>query len=237
MPKRKMNGYRNQPFKAPRRTGYKRTTRKATFRPGYDRTGGYYGRFAGPSGELKFFDTDLDDAVVVVGMAIYNLTIVPEGNGESDRIGRKMTIKRIHIRGNVSIAANATMANSSDTVIGMLVQDTQTNGAQYTAADLLDTDSFKSFRNLANSKRFKILHKVIFDLKVGGAAPSGAALLHGEDVISINVNKNVSIPIEYDNSANTGVITSVRTNNLYWVTQSSAGVSSIIANARIRYTD
>ncbi len=119
----------------------------------------------------------------------------------------------------------------------MVVQDTQTNGAAFLAADLIDVDTFKSFRNLSNSQRFKVLYKRVYNLKVSGAAPSGAALVFGEDVRDINVNISCNVPIEYDNSATSGVITSVRTNNLYWVTQSSTSSTAIVANARLRYTD
>ncbi len=189
------------------------------------------------TGELKFFDTDVDDATVAAGMNIQNLCIVPEGNGESARIGRKMTIKKIHVKGSIELFAASTFTTSSDTVICMLVQDTQTNGAAFVATDLIDTDIFKSFRNLANSKRFNVLYSRTFALKVSGGAPSGAALIRGEDRRTLSVNVNVNIPIEYDNSATTGVITSVRTNNVYWVTQSASAACAIIADARIRYTD
>lgn len=234
MVKRRRNGaYKSRGIR--RQSGrYK----KRAFRPGYDRTSGYYGRYKRTgAGELKFFDTDVNDASVSNAMTINNLTIVPEGNGESDRVGRKITIKKIHIRGTVTLLSGTDMALCSTNVLCMLVQDTQTNGAAFAATDLLDTDNFKSFRNLANSQRFKVLYKKVYSLKVSGAAPTGAALAHGEDIRYINVNKSVNIPIEYDNSATTGAVTTVRSNNLYWVTQATEASAGITAGARIRYQD
>ncbi len=190
-----------------------------------------------PTGERKFFDTDLDDAVVTTTMNIVNLTIIPEGNGESDRIGRKVTVRKISVRGNIELSASTSASTTSATVLCYLVQDKQTNGAQFLAADLLDVDSFKSFRNLSNSSRFTVLAKKVFNLTVGGAAPSGAALVFGEYIQDLTFNINCNVPIEYDNSATTGAIGTVKTNNLYWVTQSSTSSTTIVANARLRYTD
>lgn len=212
-----------------------RYTRK--FVPGISRTGGYYGRYSGGAGEKKFFDTSVNDAVVAANMTITNLTVIAEGNGESGRIGRKILLKNIHVKGSLKMAAATAGASTSDQVTCMLVQDTQTNGEQFGVTDLLDTDEFKSFRNLSNSTRFKVLYKKIFSLKSSGAAPSGAALIFGEDLRQLNVNKTVNIPIEYDNTASDGTIATVKTNNVYWVVQSSDGICGITANVRLRYTD
>ncbi len=206
------------------------------FVPGRDRTGGYYGRFTN-GGEKKFFDTTVDDTPITTTMVIQNLTIVPEGNGESARIGRKITIKSVHVKGVLTMIQATDAANTSDKVFGMLVQDTQTNGAPFVVTDLLDTDVITSFRNLANSKRFKVLKKKTWTFKAGGAAASGAAFIFSQDQKDVNINLKCNIVMEYDNSATTGVITSVRSNNLYWVTQSSGGVVNSVLQARIRYED
>ncbi len=222
--------------RAQRRGAY-RARQRRPFRVGYDRTGGFYGRFSGANAERKFFNTAVDDAVVAATMTINNLTVVPEGNGESARIGRKITIRSIHVKGMCKLAAAAGASSTSDQVTCMLVQDTQTNGAPFVATDLIDADVFDEFRNLANSRRFKILHKSVFSMNAGGAAPSGAALVFSEFQRKLNVNVRCNIPIEYDNTASDGSIGTVRTNNVYWVTQAESGVSGIAANARIRYTD
>ncbi len=212
--------------------------RMRQFRVGYDRTGGYYGRFAGANAERKFFDTDVDDAVTAATMVVNNLTVIPEGNGESARIGRKIVIKSIHVKGHLTLPATTASNATSDNVCMMLVQDTQTNGTAMVAADLLDTDVIESFNNLANSGRFKILYKKWVAIACGGGGvATGAAYIFAEATRQIVVNKRCNIPIEYDNSATTGVITSVRSNNLYWLTQSQSGLCAIVANVRVRYTD
>ncbi len=218
-------GYAGYAFKAPRRM----------FVPGRDRTGGYYGRFT--NGELKFLDTVVSDTPITAAMVIQNLTVIAEGNGESQRVGRKVTIKSVHIKGVITLIPATDAANTSDKVFGMLVQDMQTNGAAFTALDLIDTNVIASFRNLANSGRFKVLYKKTFMFNAGGAAPSGAAFVFSSAQRDVNINKKCNIVMEYDNSATTGVITSVRSNNLYWVTQSTNGVTNSVLTARIRYSD
>ncbi len=218
-------GYAGYAFKAPRRM----------FVPGKDRTGGYYGRFT--NGELKFLDTVVTDTPITAAMVIQNLTVIAEGNGESQRVGRKVTIKSVHIKGVMTLIPATDAANTSDKVFGMLVQDMQTNGAAFTALDLIDTNVIASFRNLANSGRFKVLYKKTYLFNAGGAAPSGAAFVFSSAQRDVNINKKCNIVMEYDNSATTGVITSVRSNNLYWVTQATNGVVNSVLTARIRYSD
>ncbi len=236
--KRKNGGsiYSLLPSSYQRRRYSKKSARQA-FRKGYDRTGGYYGRFTGVNGELKFKDTVVSDTPITAATVIQNLTVIAEGNGESQRVGRKVTIKNIHIKGVMTLIPASDAANTSEKVFGYLVQDMQTNGAAFVALDLFDTDIIASFRNLANSGRFKILAKKTFMFKAGGAAPSGAAFIFSSDQKNVNINKKCNIVMEYDNSATTGVITSVRSNNLYWVTQSTNGVVNSVLTARIRYSD
>ncbi len=187
--------------------------------------------------ELKFFDTSINDAVISGTMTINNLTIVPEGTGESERIGRKFHIHRISILYGLQLPAATDASKTTDTVRCMLVQDRQTNGAQFVATDLIDSDVLNSFNNLANKNRFKVLYKQEYTLKAGGAAPSGASFIFSEDRAYLRFTLNVSIQIEYDNSLTTGVIATVKSNNIYWVTQSNTGICEGIGLARIRFTD
>ncbi len=210
--------------------------RMSSSRRGYGRTSGYYGRFTS-GGERKFHDIVVDDAPVPTALTIFNLTVIAEGNGESERIGRKITIKQISCNYSMQLTGGTAATDTSDTVNIMIIQDRQTNGAQFVALDLKETDNIISFNNLANSKRFKTLYSQDYSLAAGGAAPSGAALIFSEDRAFVRMNLNVNIPIEYDNSATSGVITSVRSNNIYFVTRSSSAVVSTIGRVRIRYTD
>ncbi len=206
---------------------------------GYYQKSGYYGRFSGKGGELKFFDTTIDDAAIAATMTINNLTVVPQGTSESTRIGRKMTVRKILWKYTMTLAASAANTSTSDNVKVMLVQDTQTNGAQFAAAQLIDTDVWDSFRNLANSTRFRVLYSkdIRFVSMSGSGRGTTDTLAFGEDIHTLTGSKSCNIPIEYDNSATDGSIGTVRTNNLYWVTQSTSGFCSSLGTARIRFSD
>ena len=60
---------------------------------------GYYGRYGPTRSELKFHDIDVDDVTVAAGMNVQTpLLKIGEGNGESQRVGRKVVIKKIGFR-------------------------------------------------------------------------------------------------------------------------------------------
>lgn len=188
--------------------------------------------------ELKFFDTSIVDATVANTMSFYNLTVVPQGDTESGRTGRKIVIKKIQLIMEAILTPQTTANTTSCNLRVLCVLDTQTNGSQFAATDLLESDSIISFNNLANSSRFRVLKSKIFSFSAQGAAPTGAAYTYGEITKFIKWNMNCSIPIEYDNSASTGVITSVRSNNVYICLQTStAEVIAVGGTARIRYID
>ncbi len=190
-----------------------------------------------PTGELKFHDVTIDDAVVAATMTINNLTIIAQDTTESTRIRRKCNIHSIHWKYNMSLPVATSAGSTADIVKVMLVLDMQTNGAAFAATDLIETDVWDAFRNLSNSKRFRVLYSKDIQFKAGGAAPSGAAFVFSEDIKYIIGNKTVNIPIEYDNSVTTGAIGSVKSNNLYWVTQSISGLIGATGTVRLRFSD
>lgn len=207
--------------------------------PGVTRTGGYYGRFAGAGGEMKFLDTSLTNAAVDAAMEQNNLCVIPQGDTESQRVGRKVIVKKINVHATHTMPARTDIAAASSMKARYaLVLDTQTNGAAFSATDLFETDSVNSFRNLANQTRFKILKEISYDLKCSGAAPSGAAYVAAGDQVTWNMQVKCNIPIEFDNSATTGAITTVRSNCIFLISRSSvANISDLAGTARIRYSD
>ncbi len=212
---------------------------------GYLRQSGYYGRrgarLAGFAVERKFFDTNVGTSIGTVAnsLEIRELAIVPQGDTESERIGRKIQIKSLDVKGHLLLNASTTSAATSTMVRMLVVQDKQTNGAVFTATDLLEADNWISFNNLANSSRFRVLHSQEFQLVAkAGASVASPAVNFGEDVVPVHAHLDLDMPIEYDNSATSGVITSVRSNNLYICFIAVADLVSTFAGmARIRFTD
>lgn len=188
--------------------------------------------------EKKFLDTALADGTMASTMTFYNLAVVPQGDTESQRVGRRITIKAIHIRGSLTLLGATDVTNTSCQVRMRLIVDQQTNGAQFTSTDLLETDAINSFANLANRERFIVLKDQTYTLSAGGAAATGAAYAFSETIRNLECHKFTNFPIEYDNSATTGAISTVRSNSLWVVFQcSTAEIVALSATARIRYTD
>jgi len=210
---------------------------------GYLRTGGYYGRFTGrrnrKGNELKFFDTILGTTTVAnTGNVATNLCVVPQDATESGRIGRKITIKSISIRGQFDLPSTGTVANTSDAARFMLVQDRQANGAAFAVLDVLSTAGMNSHRDLENESRFRILKDFQMDLNAGGGGMNPAAT-----PVSTTVTRQwkfyvkCNIPIEYDSTATTGAIGTQRSNSIAPLFISDIGVCTTTYVARIRYTD
>lgn len=210
--------------------------------PGVTRTGGYYGRF-GIGGELKFLDTTCDDALVSTSgtlngdiTPLNGLILIPQGDGESARIGRKVNITKIGIRMTLVLPNTTTLALMDDTVRVILIQDKQCNGALPAVTDVLQNASFDSFNNLANSQRFHTLWDKTVSLSTMGLGVTTAPAQS-----SAPVNKSISkyikcnIPIEY--SGTTGNVTTIRSNNIFFLYISRSGAMKVECEMRFRYSD
>ncbi len=228
-------GRRGSQVYAPKRRKY---TSKA-FIPGVDRTGGYYGRYAGRSGELKFHDVDLDDGSVAgAGTITATINIIPQGVTEVQRVGRKCTIKSVNWKYRCEIPEADAVATpaTGDTVRIILFLDKQANGATAAVLDVLETASFQSFRNLANSGRFNILMDKVVTLNYAGLASDGAGVVSQAKVIREgSFYKSCNIPIEF--SSTTGAIGEIRSNNLSVLLISSDGVMVFTSKFRLRFSD
>ncbi len=125
--------------------------------------------------ELKFYDqlligkaipasTDATGGEVDPSATVLLNTVV-QGDGESNRDGRRMTMRSIMVEGQVNIAALAAQSGANDgtQIFIALVLDTQTNGATINSEDVFVNPGASALtaasplRNLQFSKRFRIL--------------------------------------------------------------------------------
>ncbi len=244
------SGRKRHRYSAPPR-GYSRAqaqrrgrarARGRRFTRGYDRTGGYYGRFAGPNAEMKFHDLDIDDAVIASGGTIAQVTCVQiaEGNGESERIGRKLTVKRINWRYMITMPEQDAVADPAapDSIRVILYLDKQANGATAAVLDIVETADFQTFNNLSNKSRFRILCDKKYELNYLTLSSDGAGVSSSNSTfLNDTFYKKCNIPIEYDNSATTGVITSIRSNNIGVLLLGASNIAGFQSKMRIRYSD
>lgn len=169
-------------FAAPKRTrttyDYRPPSRVTVYRQaGQPRALTFVPRSVGTSmavTERKYFDSQLAAAALqTVGTgwagaeldpATTNTLFAPTtGNDFNNRIGRKVDVLGIRIRGFISVPAqtNQTAADTAPFVRWLLVQDKQTNTAQLNAEDVLQSGGanigISQFQNPAFFGRFKVL--------------------------------------------------------------------------------
>lgn len=225
-------------------SGFSKRRRVTYAQKGFVRSGGFYGRFQPAGGELKYFDTSKANTVASTSGTILSntLNLVQAGSLANERIGRKIVIKKIHMRGFVFLdeaLAEANLNRSSERIRIIVYLDRQANGAAATAAQIIaPTASINSFNNLENKDRFTILMDKSFDLLPQlstqvGATPTFAV---GEYMQSWQWHKRCNIPIEFGSTDPT-TIADIKSNNIGVLAFSNDGVGSCGYICRIRYAD
>lgn len=218
-----------------RTTSALQTFRKKSVRPGYTRTAGYYGRYnTRASNELKFFDTSINTSIDSTGevLAGGQINLVPQGTTESTRIGRKINIRAVDIKGYV--AGNG-ITTTAEIMQICLILDKQCNGAAAGYTDVFTTNDINSFRNMAYSERFQVLKT--WRMAINPMVPIIAGTSFLPPYRNFTYHKNCSIPVEF--SSTTGAITEIKTNNLFIVGIASGGddTANLTAIVRIKYSD
>ncbi len=207
---------------------------------GYQRTAGFYGRFTGPMPELKFHDLDVDDASVAANgnIAQASCNLIAQGVTESQRIGRKCTIKSIGWRFRTQLLPTA-VSNATGTVLRVILYlDKQCNGATATVTGILESDDFQSFNNLANKNRFRTLMDRTYDMNATSGSGRGSTdtLAFGENNCTDSYFAKVNLPIEFDST--TGAITEIRSNNIGVLLVTPDGtLMSFTSKMRLRFSD
>lgn len=207
-------------------------------RPGFARTAGFYGRYHGPDAEMKFLDTALafnfDNTAEV---PVDCLNVIIQNDTQNGRDGRKVVVNSIQLKGAILFSPGAAATNSVNIFL-YLMQDTQCNGAAPTASGdtgiMTGTNLATAYHNLSNGTRFKTLKR--WKLSLNPAAGATTALNSVSRYIEGYLKCN--IPIEYDASAATGALTTVRSNNLFLLAGAdgnSDDTASIVGSVRIRY--
>ncbi len=214
----------------------KRRFHRVRVMPGFTRQGGYYGRYPG---ELKFFDVDLDDAVVATGGTITDsINKIAQGVTEVQRVGRKCTLTHFNWRVNYTLPVSDAVATAAagDVLRMMVFIDKQANGATATVTNILESADYQSFLNLANIGRFQILCDKTVSLSYQGLASDGAGVVSSSPVIRHwAAYKKIKVPVEFDGA--TGAITEIRSNNLGVLLISKNGLCGFVSKIRLRYSD
>lgn len=211
--------------------------------PGYTRTGGFYGRYnhasrtsrlANSSVELKFLDTALSGTVDATGEVPATggqICLIPQGDTQSSRDGRKCVVKSVLFRGTFAFApgANPTAAES---VFLWLILDKQCNGAAAAVTDVFTSTSMNTcLHNLSNSERFSVVKKFKKSFNPG----AGVSTAYDNVTVHIEFFKKCNVPLQF--SSTTGALTEIRSNNLFWIWGCDALSDTVTCtgNTRIRF--
>ena len=217
------------------------TKKRKMFIPGKDRVGGYYGRFAGVKAEHKFFDIDVSDSIVASGGTVQGsgtINGISQGTGETQRIGRKCTIKSINWRYTCVLKSQdaGAIPPKGDSIRAIMFLDKQANGTAATVTGILESNEFLSFNNLSNSSRFVILHDKTITLNHQNLASDGAAVVSSTNERSQHsFYSRCDIPIEFSSVA--GVMSEIRSNNLAILLVGQTGEMDFESKVRLRFTD
>ena len=193
--------------------------------------------------ELKFVDRQktftASNSVILYGASTD--TVLPsQGAGDSERIGRTISCKSLHIRGQCVIPATNDFAEGS-TILRLVVGvDTQCNGSDITVADVFDAGVETAlitnrFRQLDNVYRIKILYDKV--ISVNSQAAQGNGTTRSSYQTKRNWYANIPLGFKTHFSGTTTNTSNVADNNIFVLLLDSEGVCTGEFNARLRYTD
>lgn len=199
-------------------------------------------------GEKKFLDTTIATTAITTTGVILNssLNVIPQGDTQSERIGRKVTVCDVLLKGNITQPAQIItslpqgLSDMCNNVRVIVYLDKQCNKATATVAQILQTTDENSFRNLEYVDRFQILYDETVIMNVGGLSNIiTTPTFYAPGVRNqFGFTKKISVPITYDTSATTGAIGTITSNNIGIMAIATVANSSFVDGiCRIRYTD
>lgn len=204
---------------------------------GYLRTSGNYGRF-GRGKELKFHDTAHGHVPSLLGFIQDSVNEVKQGTGENERIGRKITLRHIAIRGEILLDPTGPGATSGNRLRYVVYLDKQANGAAAVPGDIFSTSigiAIDAQRNLSNTQRFSVLCDKTFDMN--SLTIVSATDVPNRVLKTFGWSKSLNVAIEF--SATTGDIAEIRSNNVGVLLIDSGGTQNMFVSytVRVRYSD
>lgn len=227
--------------RARRYTKPKRRTRRRNAR-----TGGFLGA------ELKFVDFGLAPTAIaqdLSGTARMDptegcLNGAAQGDGPSNRDGRKMVVTSITVKGVLTIESwdsAPAQAAQPQTVRVAMILDTQANQDTITPSDVFLTPAFgqitEAHRNLEHLKRYKVLSDRTYVLRphLESHAISGNHMLQGT-VTRFMITKRMRLPITFSGVDNTiGSITDNAIHILCWKHSDPAVTANLEYATRVRF--
>jgi len=181
------------------------------------------------SGELKDI-TQLNTSLIPLAATnvVTLLNGVAQGTAATQRLGRRIVMKSLLLKGTVTLAATST---GSSPLRFLVVYDTQTNATAPAATDVLLADNNISPMNLSNSRRFKTL----CDINIPCIGTGGPQSVSFDRYIKMN------LPVEF-NTGSAGTVGDIQTGSVYMLSSQAnsiltAAPSESSVYSRIRFSD
>ena len=210
--------------------------------------------------EKKYFDTGLYEGTISAGSTWASTEVDPatknclfcpvEGSDINNRVGRKVTVHKIKIRGFVQVGAQAAQsaADEAAQIRVILFQDMQTNGAQAQGEELMATPVLANqelcncvFQNTANFGRFRVLKDIIVNglQNANMAGSPSTVIVQGQSQpfkFSYTFKKPVVVRF---NATNGGTVADIIDNSFHMLAHQTVSSASrkIYYQCRIVYTD
>ena len=190
--------------------------------------------------ELKFFDTGVTDLVIDGGVNMTDSIVkIPQGTGQSQRIGRRATLKSMWWRFQYHLPSwSASTPTEGDNFRIVVYLDRQANGATATQADLFGTQTeIRGMWNLANKDRFEILWDKIWNLNYSTAVyvPAKSQIHMGGKFWNETFFKKLDVPLEFDGV--NGAMTEIKSNNIGVALVGVNGRAGFRSSIRFRFSE
>lgn len=202
-----------------------------------------------PSPEKKFFDIAPATYQVNTTGSITLLCVPVPGTDYTNRIGRKIRIKSVYIRGICGLSAALTTITTGVVAQGQLLrliifQDLQPNGAAPALADLLNNATANAQLNPNNRDRFRILKDKCWAFgrfQWDTTATQAYAMTSGNSVAQVKCYKKLDLETVF-NAGTAGAIADINSGAIYmcWVGDQAAGTDTAgaaIVSTRARFYD
>jgi len=168
------------------------------------------------------------------------------GSDFNNRIGRKVVLKSVYIKGKIQ-TENSLATTAGDTVAQqgrfIIFCDMQPNGAAPAVTDLLVAALPSSQLNLNNRDRFKIYSdkEYVFDPYHVNITATTAYASTGRQIYNVKKYKKLNLEMIF-NATNGGTIADINSGALYmlWIGDVAAGANTdlnAIVSTRVRYAD
>jgi len=197
------------------------------------RTGGW----ANPSrmiGELKFTDvgTRSDNITASVSTfttpgGVFLLNGLAPGSSANQRIGRKVVMKSVYLRGYFAMGATSTGGSPFRVLV---VYDKQANATAFATTDVLVQDDFRAANNISNRDRFVVLADRMVDYIGTG----------DKTVAHFEIFKKINLETMF-NAGSAGSIGDITSGSIYVMFAQTGFIATAPATvnwfSRVRYTD